>query len=130
MSKGNPALAIKALTPEPIAIEGTDIAIQPITLGIFAALERIESPIITGAPITPASMLPTYYLLAHGAQVATCPNLVAESFQWADTLPLASLRALQEAALKQLSAITELLALEPSDPATKKKERPATTAGS
>ena len=47
MSKSNPRKAMAALLPLPLKVSG-GYSVKPMTLGMWAALERIGSPLVTG----------------------------------------------------------------------------------
>ena len=62
----NPKKAIAALLPPAIDC-GEGASVHPMTLAMWAALERIESPLITGKPAKDTmDLLPSLYLLTHG----------------------------------------------------------------
>ena len=51
--------------------------VKPMTLAMYAALERIKSPLITGEDAKDAlELLPSLYLLTHGAQEIFKANLL------------------------------------------------------
>ena len=119
MSKGNPKKAVAAILPTPVG------AVQPMTLAMYAALERIESPLVTGAePKDTAELLPSLYLLTHGAQEIFSGNLVALAFEWADTVPVSAMAEIREACQRQMRVVMDVM------PKKKKKTPRATTAGS
>lgn len=119
MSKGNPKKAVAAILPTPLG------AVQPMTLAMYAALERIESPLVTGAePKDTAELLPSLYLLTHGAQEIFRGNLVALAFEWADTVPVSAMAEIREACQRQMKVVMDVM------PEAQKKTPRATTAGS
>lgn len=124
MSQGNPKKAIAALMPGAIRTpEG--LVVRPMTLAMYAALERIESPLVTGKePKDSAELLPSLYLLCEGADKIFAGNLVALSFEWADSLPLSALQHVREACDRQLRPVRDVL------PEVQKKTPKVTTAGS
>lgn len=119
MSKGNPRKAVAAILPTPVG------AVKPMTLAMYAALERIESPLVTGAePKDAAELLPSLYLLTHGAQEIFRGNLVALAFEWADTVPVSAMAEIREACQRQMKVVMDVM------PEPQKKTPRATTAGS
>lgn len=104
MSKGNPKKAVAAILPTPVG------AVKPMTLAMYAALERIESPLVTGAePKDTAELLPSLYLLTHGAQEIFRGNLVALAFEWADTVPVAAMAEIREACQRQMKVVMDVM---------------------
>lgn len=124
MSQGNPKKAIAALMPGSVKTpEG--LVVRPMTLAMYAALERIESPLVTGRePKDAAELLPSLYLLTHGADQIFAGNLVALAFAWADTMPLTALAHIREACDRQMRVVMAVM------PEAQKKTQRETTAGS
>lgn len=123
MSVGNPKKAIAALLPGSVRTpEG--LVVRPMTLAMYAALERIDSPLVTGRePKDAVELLPSLYLLCNGADQIFAGNLVALSFAWADTLPLTALQHVREACDRQMKAVMDVM------PEAQKKTPEVTTAG-
>lgn len=124
MSQGNPKKAIAALMPGAVTTpEG--LVVRPMTLAMYAALERIESPLVTGRePKDAAELLPSLYLLTHGADQIFAGNLTALAFAWADTVPLTVLAHVREACDRQMRVVMDVM------PEAQKKTPGETTAGS
>ena len=124
MSKGNPKKAIAALMPGAVRTpEG--LVVRPMTLAMYAALERIDSPLVTGKePKDAAELLPSLYLLTHGADQIFAGNLVALAFAWADTMPLTALAHIREACDRQMRTVMDVM------PEAQKKTPRETTDGS
>jgi len=124
MSQGNPKKAIAALMPGSVKTpEG--LVVRPMTLAMYAALERIESPLVTGRePKDAAELLPSLYLLTHGADQIFAGNLTALAFAWADTMPLTALAHIREACDRQMRVVMDVM------PEAQKKTPGETTAGS
>ena len=124
MSVGNPKKAMAALMPGAVRTpEG--LVVRPMTLAMYAALERIESPMVTGKkPKDTAELLPSLYLLCNGADQLFAGNLVALAFAWADTLPVSALQHVREACDRQMQTVMDVM------PEAQKKTPKATTAGS
>lgn len=124
MSQGNPKKAIAALMPGAVTTpEG--LVVRPMTLAMYAALERIESPLVTGRePKDAAELLPSLYLLTHGADQIFAGNLTALAFAWADTMPLSALAHIREACDRQMRVVLDVM------PEAQKKTQKETTAGS
>ena len=124
MSVGNPKKAVAALMPGAVRTpEG--LVVRPMTLAMYAALERIESPLVTGRePKDAAELLPSLYLLTHGADQIFAGNLVALAFAWTDTMPLSALQHIREACDLQMRTVMDVM------PEAQKKTQRETTAGS
>lgn len=124
MSKGNPKKAVAALMPGAVRTpEG--LVVRPMTLAMYAALERIDSPLVTGRdPKDAAELLPSLYLLTHGADQIFAGNLTALAFAWADTMPLSALQHIREACDVQMQTVMDVM------PEAQKKTQKVTTAGS
>lgn len=83
MSRANPKKAVAALIPPGQA------AIRPMTLGVYAALERIESPLVTNVPPKDTlDLIPSLYLLTHDPREVFRGNVLDLAMQWADTQPV------------------------------------------
>lgn len=122
MSKANPRKAMAALLPTPIG------DVKPMTLAMYAALERIESPLVTGVePKDTAALLPSLYLLTHGAAEIFRGNLVALAFAWADTVPVSTMNEIRAACERQLDAVRDVI---PEEEPKKARASAATTDGS
>ena len=96
---GNPQAALDALADP-----------APLTLGQVALLEKIRSPLLTGAADA-ADVIPGLFLLslpsAQGAK--HLKTLEHDAFAWADTLTPADFRERWRAALEALAAFYALL---------------------
>jgi len=124
MSKANPKKAVAAVLPAP-AETPERLVVRPMTLAMYAALERIESPLVTGRePRDAAELLPSLYLLTHGADQVFAGNLFAIAFAWADTVPVSALDSVREACERQMKCVLDVM------PEAQKKTPGATTAGS
>ena len=103
MSKANPKKAMAALIPPGQAV------IRPMTLGVFAALERIGSPLITGAePKDTLELIPSLYLLTHDPREVFRGNILDIAMQWADTQPVEIVDAIRNAALEEIRAMIDV----------------------
>ena len=123
MSQGNPKKAVAALMPgSETTPEG--LVVRPMPLALYAALERIESPLVTGRePKDAAELLPSLYLLTPGADQIFAGNLTALAFAWADTMPLTALQHIREACDRQMRVVMDVM------PEAQKKTQRETTAG-
>ena len=120
MSRTNPRKAMAALIPPAQAV------IRPMTLGMYAALERIGSPLVTGEDAKDTlELIPSLYLLTHDPREVFRGNILDLAMQWADTQPVGVVETIREAAFQQIDAF---MAVCPQDDG-KKKARKA-TAGS
>lgn len=106
----NPQKALAALLPLPIEVSG-GYHVRPMTLGMFAALERIKSPLVmpdahNGDML---DLLPSLYLLTHDPIEVFKGNLIAEAMAWADTVPATILSEIQTAAYRQINAALDVV---------------------
>lgn len=130
MSKGNPRKAVAAILPTPIKVGRGRLApagleVKPMTLAMYAALERIESPLVTGVEAKDTvELLPSLYLLTHGAEEIFAGNLVALAFAWADTVPVSTMAEIREACERQMKVVFDVM------PEAQKKTPRETTGGS
>lgn len=125
MSRANPRKAIDALMP--LSIEAGGVTIQPMTLGLYAALEKIGSPLLTGETVQTLDWLPTLYLMTHDPEEALVGNLADKAFAWAKTQPVTIVESIRRAAFVQMGRVEDVL-----PQAKKKRTRPnkVTTDGS
>ena len=123
MSKANPRKAVAAILP--LAVEcPCGATVRPMTLGMWAALERIGSPLVTGKePKDALELVPSLYLLTHDPREVLRGSFFDDAVAWADTLPVSALEEIQRACHRQMGAMFDVL------PEVKKKSRPE-TAGS
>jgi len=104
MSKANPRKAMAALLPP----GGAEI--RPMTLGVYAALERIESPLVTGKePKDTLELIPSLYLLTHDPREVFRGNILDLAMQWADTQPVGAVERIREAAERQMAAFFDVV---------------------
>ena len=124
MSRANPEKALAAILP--LAIDcGEGIAVRPMTLGMWAALERIKSPLVTGEDAKDAlDLVPSLYLLTHDPREVLRGDLLDAALQWADTVSVDAMARIHKAAARQQLAVFDVI------PETKKKTSRGTTAGS
>lgn len=124
MSKGNPIKAMAALMPTPLRTpEG--FTIRPITLAMYAALERIKSPLVTCVDANDVmELLPSLYLLVHGPEAIFEGNLAELAFRWADTVPHSALASIRDACVRQMDIAAAVI------PEKKKTRTSQTTDGS
>lgn len=120
MSRANPRKAVAALVPPGQAV------IRPMTLGMYAALERIGSPLVTDVPPKDTlDLIPSLYLLTHDPREVFRGNVVDLAMQWADTQPVGAVEAIKAAAEAQMAAFCDVIPQE-----AQKKTPSGTTGGS
>ena len=124
MSKTNPRKAMAALLP--LAVEcPCGAVVRPMTLGMWAALERISSPLVTGKePKDTLELVPSLYLLTHDPREVLRGTFFADAVAWANTLPISAVEEITRACYRQMGAMYDVL------PEVKKKTRRQTTGGS
>ena len=126
MSKGNPRKAMSALLPLPIRC-GDGVTVRPMTLGMWAALERIGSPLVSGKePKDALELIPSLYLLTHDPREVFRGNVLDLAMQWADTVPVSVMGEIQRACYRQMNATFDVVPEED----LKKAKSAGTTAGS
>ncbi len=109
MSKANPRKATTAIFPAPLDC-GEGAVVQPLTLGMFAALERISSPFVTGKePKDLLELIPSLYLVTHDPRDVFRGNILDLSMQWANTVSIAVVETIRDAAYKQMNAYFDVI---------------------
>lgn len=125
MSKANPRKAVAALLPLPLDC-GEGVSVRPMTLGMWAALERIGSPLVTGRePSDTLELLPSLYLLTHDPREVLRGDLLASAIAWADTVTTGAMGRIRSACARQMNAFFDVL-----PEVEKKKDQSGTTDGS
>ena len=121
MSKANPRKAMAALLP--LAVEcPCGETVRPMTLGMWAALERVGSPLVTGeGPKDTLELVPSLYLLTHDPREVLRGSFFDDAVAWADTLPVSALEEIRDACYRQMGAMFDVI------PEVKKKSRPSPT---
>ena len=112
MSRANPKKAMAAIMPLTVRAEadGRVYEVRPMTLGMWAALERISSPLVTGAEVRDTlEIIPSLYLLTHDPREVFRGNIIDLAMEWADEQPVGALAAIKAAADAQVAAITDVL---------------------
>jgi hypothetical protein len=112
MSRGNPQKAMAALLPLTVRVEceGGSYEVRPMTLGMWAALERIHSPIVTGIePKDTLEIIPSLYLLTHDPREVFRGNILELSMEWADRQPVGAVAAIKAAVDSQMAAVTDVI---------------------
>ena len=93
--------------------------VRPLTLGMYAALERIGSPLVTGAvPKDALELIPSLYLLTHDPREVLASGFFDAAMAWADSLPVTALGEIRDACYRQMDAMGDVL------PEEKKKDPP------
>lgn len=118
MSRSNPRKAMAALLPLAVRCPCGE-TVRPMTLGMWAALERIGSPLVTGAPPKDAlELVPSLYLLTHDPREVLRSGFFEDAVAWADALPVTALAEIRDACYRQMGAMYDVL------PEVKKKTPP------
>lgn len=121
MSRSNPRKAMAALLPTPVRIEGYDLAVKPMTLGMWAALERISSPLVTGRQDADAlDLVPSLYLLTHDPCEVFAGDLLRDAMAWADSVGVDALAKIRAAVHRQIAAACDVIP-ETDEPPKKKR---------
>ena len=109
MSKANPRKAMAALLP--LAVEcPCGATVRPMTLGMWAALERIGSPLVTGMePKDALELVPSLYLLTHDPREVLRGDLLEAAVAWADSLPVTALAEIRAACDRQAGAVFDVV---------------------
>lgn len=129
MSKANPRKAVAALLPVPIRTSGVEV--RPLTLGTFAILERIKSPLLGETKVDGTlSLLPSLYVLTHDPMDSLTGDLFRKSIDWADTLPPGAIAEIRAACDRQIRTMIDVVPEIEDDGGSKKKDTRGTTAGS
>lgn len=109
MSKANPRKALAAILPLPIDC-GNGLAVRPMTLGMWAALERIKSPMVTGEDARDTlDLIPTLYLVTHDPREVLRGDLFDAALAWSDSVGVDALGAIQKACARQINAIFDVV---------------------
>ena len=120
MSKSNPRKAVAAILPLTVECP-CGATVRPMTLGMWAALERIGSPLVTGKEAKDTlELVPSLYLLTHDPREVLRGSFYDDAVAWADTLPVSALEEITRACYRQMGAMFDVL------PEVKKKRRPET----
>ena len=132
MSRANPKKALAALLPLPISAGG--FTVRPMTLAMWAALESIDSPLLA-APADDAQaaldLIPSLYLLTHGAEQIFRRDFSQAAFSWADSVPVSAILDIKRAAVAQLRVVSDVIPeADPEKPPKKATGRsPSSRAG-
>lgn len=106
--KANPKKAVTALLPPPLRCG--DAVVRPMTLGMWAALESIESPLITGrGPSRALELVPSLYLLTHDPREVFRADFLDAAMSWADTQPVGALERIRAACDRQVQIVQDVM---------------------
>ena len=109
MSRTNPRKAMAALLPLPLKT-ACGVTVKPMTLGMYAALERIGSSLITGEEAKDTlELIPSLYLLTHDPREVFRGNVLELAMEWADTMPVSAVEEIKAACLRQVGAMTDVI---------------------
>ena len=123
MSKANPRKAMAALLP--LAVEcPCGETVRPMTLGMWAALERVGSPLVTGeGPKDTLELVPSLYLLTHDPREVLRGSFFDDAVAWADTLPVSALEEIRDACYRQMGAMFDVIPEVKKSPARGRVDR-------
>ncbi len=122
MSQDNPAAALDALAPGSIQVGAHSV--RPITLGVYALLDRFDSPLTrSDAPGDMLGSVVTFYIMTRDPVplLDRLDFLRADALAWAETLHIADSKALTEACLEQLRRVNAVVP--DAGPSSKKRGR-------
>lgn len=109
MSKANPRKAIAAILPLPLEC-GEGVTVRPMTLGMWAALERIASPFVTGEEAKDTlDLLPSLYLITHDPREVLNATFFDDAMAWADTVSVDVMSTIQKAVARQINAVFDVV---------------------
>lgn len=126
----NPKKAVRAAFPLDLSAgvdaDGNAITVRPVTLAMWAALERIDSPLLPGGkPKDTLELIPSLYLLTHDPREVFRRNVLDSAMQWADGLPVTALAAIREACARQVADIAAVIPEDDEEDEARKKKRMA-----
>lgn len=137
MSRANPRKALNALLPLPVTAGG--FTVRPMTLAMWAALEKLDSPLLRDrADVTALDLIPSLYLITHGAAEIFRHDFSDAAFGWADSVPVTAIDDIRRAALAQIQRVADVIPEADEDRPAKKATgrspssragRPSTPAG-
>lgn len=117
--RANPKKAVRAAMP----LQINDV--RPMTLAMWAALEHIESPLITGEEVNSTlDLIPSLYLLTHDPCEIFRANILDLAMQWADTVPTTALAEIRAAAERQMRVVADVIPEADDDSPKKKSDGP------
>lgn len=120
----NPKKAVRAALP--LDLNACGETIRPMTLAMWAALERIESPMLPGrTPKDTLDLIPSLYLITHDPHEVFAGNILDLAMQWADTLPCTALAAIREACARQIADVAAVIPEVDEEDELRKKKRTA-----
>ena len=126
----NPKKAVRAAFPIDLSAgvdaDGKAITVRPVTLAMWAALERIDSPLLPGGkPKDTLDLIPSLYLLTHDPREVFAGNVLDLAMQWADKLPVTALESIRAACARQLSDVAAVIPEVDEEDELRKKKRTA-----
>lgn len=100
---------MSALLPLPLKT-ACGVTVKPMTLGMYAALERIGSSLVTGEEAKDTlELIPSLYLLTHDPREVFRGNVLELAMEWADTMPVSAVEEIKAACLRQVGAMTDVI---------------------
>ena len=114
MSESNPKTALDAVLDD-VKKDGEKQEGYPLTLGRYALLELLESPVTSGeSSLRPLDMIPTLYVMTHGMEdlrgytSKNVDQLRAASMDWAEGVELSRFAPLVEQVVRSINLANRL----------------------
>lgn len=125
MSIANPKKAIAALLPSPIKCGVDGVEVLPLSLGHYAILEKIDSPLLwdneklSTRQFSTLDLIPSLFIVTHKVTdvLTDFDNLLDISLSWAEALPPHTAGLIRDAVNQQIKNLLDVM----PEPEAKKK---------
>jgi hypothetical protein len=131
MAGENPTSAIDAILEEDKEIGNNGLRIYPLTLGRYALLELVKSPLINKeTEFSTLTLIPTFYIMTRevselkGFNSRNIEELEQKSMEWAETQTINESGKILDELLQKFNLVQRVKPDVEED--TKKKDRPQT----
>jgi hypothetical protein len=131
MAGENPTSAIDAILEEDKEIGNNGLRIYPLTLGRYALLELVKSPLINKeTEFSTLTLIPTFYIMTRevselkGFNSRNIEELEQKSMEWAETQTINDSGKILDELLQKFNLVQRVKPDVEED--TKKKDRPQT----